>query len=142
MSKKQGFLNLVLRCSTGDKGCLEVCHNEMVPFSLDRLMQMKLFMLTLPTVVWYVVTQNEREKFDKAEIFKKDLKEKENEAAKKLEEEIKASAPQLSTSKDDEALLINSSVSLTSERKSGKNTTGSGAYLRIEKNPTGIFLRF
>ena len=104
---------------------------------------MKLFMLTLPTVVWYVVTQNEREKFDKAEIFKKDLKEKENEAAKKLEEEeIKASAPQLSTSKDDEALLINSSVSLTSERKSGKNTTGSGAYLRIEKNPTGTFLRF
>ena len=113
----------------------------MVPFSLDRLMQMKLFLLTLPTVVWYVITQNEREKFKKAEVFKKDLEEKEQAAAKKLEdEEMKATAPLISTSKDEEALLLSATVSLHSERKSGKNTTGSSAYFRTEKNPTGTIL--
>jgi len=129
----------LFQCSTGEKGCLEVCHNEMVPFSLDRLMQMKLFLLTLPTVVWYVITQNEREKFKKAEVFKKDLEEKEQAAAKKLEdEEMKATAPLISTSKDEEALLLSATVSLHSERKSGKNTTGSSAYFRTEKNPTAL----
>jgi len=116
----------------------------MVPFSLDRLMQMKLFMLTLPTVVWYVVTQNEREKFEKANIFKKDIQEKEEAAAKKLEEEeMKATAPLLSTSKDEEAFLINnSSVSLHSELESRKNTSSSNAYFRAEKNPNGIIFNF
>jgi len=130
----------LFQCSSKENGCVEVCHNEMVPFSLDRLMQMKLFMLTLPTVVWYVVTQNEREKFEKANIFKKDIQEKEEAAAKKLEEEeMKATAPLLSTSKDEEAFLINnSSVSLHSELKSRKTTSSSNAYFRAEKNPNAL----
>ena len=109
----------------------------MVPFSLDRLMQMKLFLLTLPTVIWYVVAQNEREKMEKAKNYKKDLETKMKEAeARLLAEENKST---VSTSKTTDVMLVKSksSCSLRSGRKSAKNSARSNAYLDLEKDPNG-----
>ena len=113
----------------------------MVPFSLDRLMQMKLFLLTLPTVVWYVIQRNEREKMAKAKAYKKDLEDKDKEAEEVLNKDINDSTPLLGTPKTGEALLLTkSNFSIHSETKSTKNSTKSNAYMRITKDPNGKFI--
>lgn len=67
-------------CAEKTQGCLEMCFNDMVPMSLNRLYSLQLFILCLPTLIWRAVVYNEREKLAKARLYLEEIKKIESES--------------------------------------------------------------